>query len=257
MNKIKVIIILVLASLMALLFWVYNKNNQKINNDNNVKYILLGPRIAFEHNNNGWNVYTIDRYRNKVIKDINVYDYQNNYKKYDLIFKETGWNYIEDSDEKIYVGEMFGISDSFNFSLVSSIKEEIVSLEEFNVIKNKLELNDIKYDELLLNQKYVFDFDGDGKNEKLMALSNVFSDNQVNNQTLIIYVDNDNYHLISQYDLTGEGLSVKGQSIIYKILKNNNDYYLITRYSFFSRPQDSIYTLYKLEDNNYKKLISN
>ena len=257
MNKLKAIIILVLASLMGVLFWIYKQNNKKANN-NETKYILLGPRIAFEYSNNTWDVYITDRYNNKIIKNIIAYDYQNNYKKYDLIFKDNRWNYVEDSNEKRYIGEMFGISDSFNFSLVSSIKEEKVSLEEFNLIKNKLELDNVNYNELSLNQKYVFDFDGDGKNEKLIAISNVFSENQVNIQSLIIYADNENYNVISQYDLTGEDLSVKGQIIIYKLLKNNNNnYYLITRYGFFSRPQDSIYTLYKLEDNNYKKLISN
>jgi len=257
MNKIKVIIILIFATLMGVLFWIYKQNNQNTNNNNDIKYILLGPRIAFEYSNNAWDVYITDRYKDKIIKDINAYDYQNNYKKYDLIFKDNGWNYIEDSNEKRYIGEMFGISNSFDFSLVSSIKEENVSLEEFNIIKNKLELHNVNYDKLSLNQKYVFDFDGDGKTEKLIAISNVFSENEVNIQSLIIYVDDNNYNVISQYDLTEEDLSVKGQSIIYKILNNNNDYYFLTRYGFFSRPQDSIYTLYKLENKSYKKLISN
>lgn len=225
-------------------------------NVDNSKYIFVSNRIIFRYDGN-WKVTEAKRVLNKEFKNINIYNYMNDYETYNIIY-DNNWYIINEDQKKIYNDDLFGISSNFDLSIYEFNVSKI-NKTEFDEIKKIIDLNDFQYNDLLINNKVIEDFDNDNQPEEIITLSNVFNNSSNKKYSLVLYKNNDEYKIINYYTMNQDTeLDRQGQASIYKILKSENEYIIILKFDFFARPIDAIYSIYKIDNKGIsKKLISN
>ncbi len=170
----------------------------------------------------------------------------------------TKWNFFDTNNNWINMSDNF-IAASENLDLENKeFTTRVITNEEKQILDKYLKENNISsYTSLEQNEVVEYDFNKDGKNEKIMILSNVndttddeklfvFVIGVVGNKTNLlfkeIYNQYENYE-VPIYQVNG----------IINILHQKEDYLAILK-GYFSEVGEPSITLYKVERNNFQNL---
>lgn len=228
----------------------------------NSKYLFIDDSVKWQYSNDSWANIGTNIFQSLDLSDYKVY---NMYEKqlvgiYDIKQDNNVWYTKSDNSNYVeYENMMLAYKGNDKFSMVSYEETELDG-EDYDIIDSLLDELDLKYNSLNIKSKIDLDFDNDGDIETIYTISNMFSEEtETSYFSIVFYYDNKKTNVMDKNIVTDSSLENRIQSDVLTIIdiNGNNKYQVITETSPFSRPEETVYTLYQMNNNTYKKLIAN
>lgn len=223
----------------------------------NAQYIFINDSVKWSYNSN-WTNMEEQELSKLNLENCYVYNNKKYVGNYTLTYNQ-GW-YV---DNKLYNNEFMAYKGNKKFKYIEFTNNNL-SYIDLSIVNKVLEDNDISkinnIDDIAYKNKIIIDLDNDNKNEMIYFISNMDSEVSADKYySLLFLINDDSYQIIQKSIITNlTSIAQLNDNEIYAIidLDGDNKYEIIVSKEYFSR-SNSKYTLYQLEKNSYKELISN
>lgn len=245
-----VICVLILVGLIALVL---------LSKEEKSGYLLLSNISSYTCNEKRCKVVEEDKFEEIASAgDFQVYETSENSGTYKIKYINK-WNFFDSNNNWVNMNESF-IAGSKDLELkVKEYQTREMSGEEIAILEKHLKENKVNtYSHLEQNEVIEYDFNKDGKNEKILLASNVNDTTEdeklfaivigiVNNKSSVLHVDiynkNQNFEVPS-YQIKG----------IINILGQKEDYLVLLKGYFSEVGKPSTY-IYKNVKNNFENIV--
>lgn len=262
MRKIYVILGLSAAVLVIIVVALFGKDYVKTQKElSQNSYIFIDNNVKWEYRKGYW--YNLeeqeaDRIMNQF--SFQVYQDKSYVGVYYLKQYDESWYFFDsNNNSRSIYGKLFAYSGDKKIQMVS-MEPSVMDGNDDLYYRTILNNNKISYEELSnlsTKEKLVYDFDGDGQDETLYAVSNVFSDIIYSDRvfSFVYLVDDGEIELlISENNPLKDVLSTYSYSISYVInINDSKDYQLILEGNIF-RPNGDCYKMFQRMNGRYRMI---
>lgn len=251
-KKISIIIIVVLLAFSGLLLLLF-KNDEEEEAKTDIKYLMVDNISVWSNSGNTWSKSNSDQISENDLYAIYVnQNYMGNY----YLKYGNSWNLFDSNNKFIkYDGSFLAHSLDLNINVNNFINQEINEddlLEISNILNFSINRNDLS-----LNEKVVIDLDGNGIIDKIINVSNLDSENQMQYFYLMyIVLNNKIYILINDNVPRTDVLKYPIYEIKYLLNINNETHKsIIVQKGYFSEVGETGNLMFQFKDNKYMKVI--
>lgn len=249
MQKKYIIIACILVIYVLVMVLIFGVKKETITDNT---YLVIGENTRWEYKDKKWSNLEIqdeefDKRKFEVYKD---QIYKGSY--YLQNYNDTWYFFDENGESHDLYGKLFAYS-SKNIINVSKFNTETPTLSEINNLLSKYNIivNDI--DELAQYQKISYDFDNDGVIEFFYSFSNLMTDSNMKDFSIVLYANEDKiYEIINKID---------NPIYIYEIsniidFNLDGNYEIIIEHKKPMNPAMNCHSMYKLNKGKYELLKS-
>ena len=256
MNRKYIVLLIIFIIYFLIMFIVFGLPNI-IKRSKDIK-LALGEQTIFIYEDEEWkNITPVDIERYDWI-EYRVYDNNKYVNKYQIKSSDKGFLLFDENRDPYNITSysLLGISGNKRENVINKdkYKEEIKDQN----IKEFLSTKGFKEEDLTTSIKYSYDLDGDHKKENIYVVSNMYSSNFINNKVFsyIFYEKDGIFSVIHEgrTSITSQYLLCFGDVRNIVDLDNDANYEIVTSCSYNSARKEK-YSLFGLENNEYKELV--
>lgn len=261
-EKISIYIIIFLISVVVIVLilhflGVFNKKKPSAD-------IVVDNSVIFKYTKKKWELVEEYDYSDYNWNKFNVYQEQELLGKLSLytndgkiyLFEESGG---ERTPIKV-VGDSVFLGGKVNTEFITFEKEDVTN-EDKKYISKVLSHYKVSIEEqnkYTYRYKVSYDYDNDGKKEDMFIVSNMFSDEEIENTYSFIFINNDGKTKMLYNKVYNGNMNMGGcYAYLYGLVKIEKSKVpqIITKCSYYSVNLKNEYGLYQFDDNNYELLI--
>lgn len=177
-------IALIIAGLLYLVLLFVLVNNK----EENEKYLLFADKILITYEKGKWKKASVAK-----VSDITIYSGNENLGKFNIKKNEKGYSIynVENQEYDGYLKNLTGISDQMKMKVLNISSQEL-NENDLKIVDRVIENYEIPYYSILTaSEKITFDFDKDGMEETIYAVSNTFAESEFQDIFSLVFMIED------------------------------------------------------------------
>lgn len=255
-KKNQIVLILIILVLVIIGIYIFF-NSQK----NEATYLVFNDSGTFKYERKKWT--TFDKEENTIFDNkFNVLIDNENKGKYEIRYVNDKWYYFDKKINSInFSGDLFAYYSNKDIEL-ANIQKQQLNEQDITYLNQVLKKENIKVERISnyrINEKVIFDIDGDEEEEILYAVSNAdIMENNGKVFSCVYYVKNNKVYTLrlDVYDDNAEMYYLYTLNNLFQ-MENNGKYYLsVLQFSDMTNENNGVF-LYGLNmTNKYELLVS-
>ena len=254
---IAVMVFIVLVVLVLYFSGILSKNKPSAN-------IIVDNSVFFKYERKKWELVNKQGFSNINWSKVTVYEEGENIGKLSIFSNDGKWYLFEEKGGERtpvkVVGDSIYTGGKIGTKFIKFKREEVNSddIKYIHKVLDHYKISRVEQNKYTYRYKVSYDFDNDGKKEDLFVVSNMFSDEEIENSFSFIFINNDGKTKMIYNKVYEGNMNMGGcYSYLYGIIQIEKSKVpqIVTKCSYYSVSLKNEYGLYQFNRNNYELLL--